>query len=152
MPKLEKWTYPQCYRGESYLEYYVFLGKHRDSEYIDLSNFEVALKALGGENPPDVIVVRSTHWAVGWVEQIMIHESCKDKLESAQNILDGLEIYPILDDMHYSNLRYDDVMQLVDDCKDDLENGHNLDYWKCHGIDIKSSDDRIYGVCDEMVS
>ena len=45
----------------------------RDSDCLKQSNFAVMLRELGGESET-VIVVRESHWAVGWVEWIAIHE------------------------------------------------------------------------------
>ncbi len=50
------------------------VGQHRDGEPLDQSNFAAALRAMGGEGD-DVEVVRFSHWAVGWVEEVAFRMS-----------------------------------------------------------------------------
>ena len=84
---------------------FVFLGRNRDSDLLTLSNFECALKAIGGESDT-VRVVREHHWACGWVEWIAIHESDCDALIVADEILEALADYPVLDDEHFGELEW----------------------------------------------
>lgn len=107
---LKRWTRAPNYMGETYYDYFVVLGQHRDSHSLDRSNFAVALTRLGGESET-VIVVRSNHWAVGWVEGILVHESDKVSLETAEQIKESLSDYPALDDEHWSNLQYDEITE-----------------------------------------
>jgi len=108
---LERWKRPECfvawsehwaYSGECF----VFLGRHRDSDLITETNFEVALLELGGESDT-VRVIRENHWAVGWVEWIAIHESDAAALENADGIASALEEYPIIDDEAVSESEID---------------------------------------------
>jgi hypothetical protein len=55
------------------------------------------LTALGGESDT-VIVVRESHWAVGWVEWIAINEADADALAKADEQCGRLECYPVLDE------------------------------------------------------
>ena len=48
------------------------------------------LTALGGETDT-VIVVRETHWAVGWVEWIAIHQDDEKALKIADDITGKLK-------------------------------------------------------------
>ena len=84
---LELWEKAPNYMGEHYDDYYVGPGRSRDSDALEESNFEAALEMLGGESEPEVIVARSSHWAVGWVEQILVHKDAADKVK----ILEGIE-------------------------------------------------------------
>jgi len=97
MATLERWTYDREYSGTSYSEYFQVIGRARDSHHIDVSNFETALARLGGESET-VIVARATHWAVGWVETVMVHESDSAALTVAQEICDDLDAYHALDE------------------------------------------------------
>jgi hypothetical protein len=76
--------------------------RSRDSEAIELSNFEVALDRLGGESEK-VQVHQFGHWACGWFEIILVHP---DRAPVAQNIVDELESYPVLDDDHHSQTEF----------------------------------------------
>ena len=65
---LKRWTRPRDYFGAEWSRYYsAGLGQSRDSDCLEQSNFAVMLHELGGESDT-VIVVRESHWAVGWVE------------------------------------------------------------------------------------
>lgn len=102
---LELWKHPKDYAGETYEDYYVGPGQHRDSELLDRVNFTSALEMLGGEHEPDVIVARASHWGVGWVESILVHKD-SDKVAKLEEIENLLEEYPVLDDDLYSEMQY----------------------------------------------
>lgn len=104
---LQKWTYPNSYFGATWYDYYSFIGQHRDSDTLTRSNFIEGLKALGGESET-VMVVREKHCLVGWVEWIAIHESDAKSLNLADNMLEELEDYPILNEDAFSNLEYEE--------------------------------------------
>ncbi len=94
---MQKWSRTENYIGESYNDYYVLLSHHRDSELVEESNFWSALRMLNGESDT-VKVIRAKHWAVGWVEMILIHESDKDSIDKGNEIEKALENYPVLDE------------------------------------------------------
>ena len=114
---LNKWTMPDSYYGEEWPEYYVFLGRHRDSDELSESNFDCALKALGGESET-VLVIRESHWAVGWVEWIAIHESDVTALSKADKMMAALEDYPVLDDEDFSRREEESAQTIWRDCYD----------------------------------
>ena len=105
---LKLWTYPDSYMGATWYDYYVFLGRCRDSDLLTRSNFERALELIGGETRT-VLIVSANHWAVGWVEFIGIHKSDAAALEHADEIAAALEEYPIVDEEHYSNMEWDEA-------------------------------------------
>ena len=107
---MKKWTHPDCYAGATWEEYYVLLGRHRDSDSISRSNFTVALKRLGGESET-VIVARASHWAVGWVEELLIHESDSKAIAQGNAILAKIEDYPVLDEEAHSQLEWDEAAE-----------------------------------------
>lgn len=102
---LKPWTMPRDYFGAVWPAYYVFLGQHRDSDALTRSNFTVALERIGGESDT-VHVVRESHWAVGWVEWIAIHQDDAAALEAADSIKAKLENYPVLSEDHCSELKW----------------------------------------------
>mgnify|MGYP005846331801 CR=1 FL=1 len=105
---LERWTFPDSYAGATWYDYYVFLGRHRESEILTNVNYELGLKAIGG--PSDTVhEVRESHWAVGWVEWIAIHESDTQALEKADEIVAALADYPVLDEEAYSQRQWDEM-------------------------------------------
>ena len=68
--------------------------RNRDSEPLNESNFDTALKIMGGESDT-VQVHRFGHWACGWFEIIIIHPSLAAEGEKIEEALDD---YPVLDD------------------------------------------------------
>ena len=100
---MEKWKRPDSYFGPEFPEYFVFLAKHRDSEALPVSNFRSALKALGGESKT-VLVERAHHWAVGWIECILIHESDTKAIQIATEIENALTDYPVVNDEDFTQL------------------------------------------------
>lgn len=106
---LRKWTRPESYFGAEWSDYYsAGVGQSRDSSSLERSNFICMLQELGGESET-VIVVRESHWAVGWVEWIAIHESDGRALAIADEIASNLADYPVIDEDHWSNLEYDEI-------------------------------------------
>lgn len=119
------WTLPPHYIGERWDNYYVGPSRTRDSDALERSNFDSALKALGGESET-VIVVREGHFLCGWVEWIAVyrynnHEAC----EILGEILAGLEDYPIVDEDHLSEVEWEEASEVWQNCYSDSE---RLDY------------------------
>ena len=73
----------------------------RDSGELDQSNFETALKMLGGESET-VEVHRFGHWGPGWFE-IIIAKPGSPAEQTAGEIESSLANYPILDEEDWSN-------------------------------------------------
>jgi hypothetical protein len=66
----------------------------RDSGPFDESNFEAALKILGGES--DTCEVHNfRHWGPGWFEIILVHPNREQKVKKIEESLEG---YPLLDE------------------------------------------------------
>ena len=91
---MKKWSMPDSYFGATWPDYFVFLGQNRDSDVLTRSNFRTALKALGGEDGDDVVVVRESHWAWGWVESIAILDSNEAAIKLANEMEARLDDYP----------------------------------------------------------
>lgn len=88
-----------------YQEWYGILGRSRDSGIIQLSNFEVGIKLLGGESD-DVRIERYGHWACGWIEGVYVRPG--SRAESIARQIDAdLVNYPILDEEDYSRREYE---------------------------------------------
>jgi len=86
---LKRWTLPDNYFGAEWPDYFSSgVGQSRDSDALERSNFISMLDALGGETET-VVVVRETHYLVGWVEWIAIHESDDKALKIADDIQAG---------------------------------------------------------------
>ena len=112
---IEKWERPENFAawtdGAPYDgEWYVFLGRNRESSTLDQSNFQRGLELIGGQSGT-VMVVRESHWAVGWVEWIAVHKSDHAALAEADEILCALSEYPVVDEMHYSELENETIAE-----------------------------------------
>lgn len=107
---LQRWTHPKCYAGEVWPNWYVFLGQNRDSDSLTRSNFTCALEELGGESET-VRVIRESHWAVGWVEWIGIHQDDEASLEKADKIAAALADYPVVNETHWSELEWEEAQE-----------------------------------------
>lgn len=113
---LERWQRPKSFAAWVDDWFYSekcfpFLGQNRDSDALTRSNFTVALKALGGESDT-VKVICESHWAVGHIEWIAIHESDHAALEKADGMTAALSEYPILCEDHFSELEYSEACDM----------------------------------------
>ena len=96
--KLEMWKRPKDYMGENYPDYYIGLSQTRDSEPLERANFDALLEKLGGESEENgVIVARASHWAVGWVETILVHKDSL-KVPELEKIMEEYAEYPVIDE------------------------------------------------------
>jgi hypothetical protein len=64
------------------------------------------LRELGGESDT-VQVIRESHFLVGWIEWIAIHESDVTSLATADSIMESLADYPLVDESHCSELEWE---------------------------------------------
>ena len=117
---LNEWTTPDSYFGATWEGHYVFLGQHRDSDLLERSNFRSALEAIGGESENDngVQVVREGHWAVGWVEWIAIPPGPSVALAEANEIMEGLESYPVVNEDDWCELEAEEANEVWGKCYD----------------------------------
>lgn len=129
---LKRWTQPKDYFGAEWSSYYsAGVGQSRDSDCLEQSNFAVMLAALGGESET-VIVVRESHWAVGWVEWIAVHELDTVALAKADEQCARLELYPVLDEEDWSRREFDEQYETWENAG--LQG--RIDYCRRAGISI----------------
>ena len=127
MAKLSIWETPSDYFGFDPVGDIGVAAKHRDSDALARSNFTAAkaslLEAAGldaeviaacdGDDMdarPVVYDWRASHWAVGWVEYLMVRADAPQAvLDEAQAIADALEDYPALDEDDWSQLAHEEA-------------------------------------------
>lgn len=114
---LKFWTMPENYFGAVHPATYVGLSRHRDSDDLTESNFFTFLKRLGGESET-VEIIRESHWAVGWVEWIAIHQDDEQAVKLADEMLGDLESYPVLDDDDFSAREQESANHIWRECYD----------------------------------
>ncbi len=101
------------YRGNNG-EWYVVFDYSRDSEIIDRANLHDIKKLYGidgkidGEFPPDICIERASHWAVGWIEYILINPDNAEFVAIGETIEAKLKDYPILSDDTYSDMQFNE--------------------------------------------
>ena len=144
---MKKWERVDNYIGETYFDYYVLLSRHRDSGLVEESNFNSALKALNGESDT-VKVIRSSHWAVGWIEVILIHESDKESIDKGNDIEESLNNYPILDEDAFGDLVSEKEKEMYDQIKYDADHGLYA-YWN---LPKNYSDEDIWDKVERFIS
>jgi hypothetical protein len=103
---------------------------HRDSDILDSANFLAVTNLLNekyGEEDSDGnwFIVHSTHWAVGWVDQIMVRILVDPEIGVQENNLTPIfmecmdlfteirEINPILDESLYDQLVTDEQIREI---------------------------------------
>ena len=128
---MEKWELPSCYAGYSPDGDWLLLSRHRESDTVSESNWEVALRKIAtlgvlgfptdGEERDEYgrIDPRSTGWSyvfrashplVGWVEYLLIREDAPAELiKLGHEIDEKLQAYPILDENHHSELEFNQI-------------------------------------------
>ena len=120
---LTLWSYPRDYGGQTWYGWYPVVGRSRDSEALQNSNYRRVLedlKALDTElleadidprqgdydSPGDSTVCDTccNHWAVGWVETVYVHSSNAAACKLANEIVNGLQDYAVYDESDLSEL------------------------------------------------
>jgi len=118
---MEKWKSTSNYMGDDMSEHYILYSKTRDSDPLERSNFDCILRDIDPnvdteKENENIIVVSFRHWACGWVETIMIHESEKKAIAQGNDIQTQLNIYPVYDDDHYDQLKHDEAQDIWKNC------------------------------------
>ena len=95
---------------------------HRDADPLTESNHVIAWGQLSKAFPDDVELTRFTHWACGWVEQILVRVIENGKPTAAfmavVRLQERLEHYPVLDEIDFSAREWDDLVLTLTNCYD----------------------------------
>lgn len=126
---MKKWKLERDYGGEDLSEWYILAAQTRDSYLLERDNFKSIqehIKAKGFEiagNMEDckqdnaVLLASFGHWACGWVEALMIHESNDKALMLGDEIKQAIEDYPVFNEESYyqgeSDLQVDYIKEYV---------------------------------------
>lgn len=98
------------------------ISQHRDSDVLERSNYQVILKDLEERFEDDVTEIGASHWAVGWVDFIMVRvlidpdgdvveDNITDAFKACMEWHDRLADYPVADEFHLSELEWDEKME-----------------------------------------
>lgn len=97
---------------DDFKDWFVVCTQNRDSGVLERSNFRSALKKLGGESA-DVRIYRFGHWACGWWEALAVGG---EAVKEGQEIRDGLDDYPVIDESDYSELEQEEANDVWKNC------------------------------------
>lgn len=77
-----------------------------------------ALKKADAEN---VTVERFNHWAVGWVDYLVISPDAASLVAMVEKMQADIESYPVLDDDDFSELEQEEAEQIWKNCYSQAE-------------------------------
>lgn len=116
--KLQKWERPSDYIGNDLpKDWFMSIMTSCMCGLESESNYQVFLKRLGGLSDT-VKEERVGFSGDGWYKFIAIHDSNKDALAKAEEMLQSIRDYPILDSDHLSELEsayYESIGYMQDD-------------------------------------
>lgn len=126
------WKRPPHYGGFSPDGDYLIASQHRESDVLSRANWQSACADLGAQaydegqagfiNRPAVYHWRAGHWAVRWVEYLMIRRDApQSTIEAAADIICSLSDYPVLDDELFSAMEHDEAAEIWRNCYDPQE-------------------------------
>jgi len=90
-------------------------GQSRDSDALERCNFQEFCAALEEINPDCYAVESENHWAVGWVETLLVDPAYPTAVALAETLRAKLADYPVLNDEAFSQLEYDEYQKAMDD-------------------------------------
>ncbi len=92
------------YMGPRHEDKLVIMSRTRDAALLTQVNWEVAEEIMG----EDAEIIRIGHWAVGWIEHLVIPDDAPDEVKiKAGEIVSALSDYPILDEERYSEAEWE---------------------------------------------
>ena len=114
------WKHPSDYAGFSPDGDYVIYVRNRDSSILENSNYDRIfqdLQKLDEKHQTDdtesfVYDFRAGHWAVGWVEYLLVSKDAPDEiLQAAGETICALSDYPVYDETDYSDRQFNEICQ-----------------------------------------
>jgi hypothetical protein len=96
-------------RGDWLIAYSV----HRDSDVLERSNFAAMKRRLVDADsllgPSEMVAVEtSSHWAVGWIDYLVVHP-LSHAARVAEQLNAKIADYPVLDEELYSQMEHDEA-------------------------------------------
>lgn len=115
---MELWERADNYMGPDFSDYFLLYSTCRDSEVMERANYEAIkseFKAKDFKLKKGVTVEGASHWAVGWVEYILIHKDNKRLVELGHKIREALDEYPVYDDTLYYEMENEERLEAFKD-------------------------------------
>ena len=91
----------------------------RDSSLIERSNwnsFITRLDEIGSERAACYEIIHCRHWSCGWIDFLVINPRNIKMIELAEEILEKLEDYPVIDDDNYYQMLYNKTAEFWNSC------------------------------------
>jgi hypothetical protein len=130
--------------------------QHRDSDILDVSNFDTIYADLSerfGDDDTVIEIDRANHWAVGWSEEILVPawidptgpesiENVHPAFLAAMQWHETLSDYPVADDEDYSRREYEDTLETLENCYSvSSENSPAVFSWLFNNYSVCRGDD-----------
>ena len=115
---MELWERADNYMGPDFSDYFLLYSTCRDSEVMNRANYEAIkseFKAKDFKLKKGVIIEGASHWAVGWVEYILIHKGNKRLVELGHKIREALDDYPVYDDSLFYEMAHQERVEAFKD-------------------------------------
>ena len=148
---IHKWQRASNYLGDDLGEYYVIYSRHRDSDILNLSNWQCLIRDFDQfikEFGDDYFIPRFSDWLVGWSELILVHESQTNLLKYCDKAVGKINNYPVYDEEHYSNMQMEELEKFIKQEIDYFLSDHSedIDYeCKTYFKDYEPIEDKLYG-------
>lgn len=81
----------------------ITLSVTRDSDALERSNWDVITGPILAAHPEDAAIERMSHWAVGWVDNLLVRPGSPAEAAMAEWSR-KLDSYPVADEDHYGML------------------------------------------------
>lgn len=98
----------------------------RDSDCLSRSNYRCMIQLLGGKGTEgakgnqeindNVAIEEASHWAVGWIQYLIINPAHAESVKIATEAIERLEDYPVLDESDYSELEQEEATEVWKNC------------------------------------
>jgi hypothetical protein len=88
-------------------------GQTRDSDALARSNFSVISDDLRERYPDDFDISSFSHWACGWIEEMIWNVGNADLRDRIEHWRDKLDNCPVADEEHYSELETDELSEYL---------------------------------------
>lgn len=99
--EMNKSGQPCSYYGDK-PDWLVVYGITRDSNTLEESNYQSILKKLKEISEEDICEERASHWAVGYIDTIIINNQNEKLIQLARELITALIDYPVVDESDLS--------------------------------------------------
>jgi len=117
--KPDDWYCPREYKVESgeWERWGYTYSKNRDSDILTVSNYETIKDDMLERFPDDVMVIPSSHWLCGWIDQLWIrHYNDNGPTKAHYAIMEWkakLDSYPVSDESDFCQREYDNQIEYL---------------------------------------